>query len=437
MKKVFDEKKMTASEAVRLIQSGDKVYVGTCSSVAYSLMDALWERRDELENIGILLSQALEYSKILGTPYHEVEHNPFYIQSYFVGKYERVAYKNGMPMDYTSFHLSQIDVWSKGAGRPDVCFLEVSPPDENGYCSYGPSGNALHDILRENARVVILEVNKQVPYICGERSLINISEADAIVEVDRPLSEMEEGDADETSDKISDFIMEEIPDGATIQLGLGKVSTAIGYGLMHKNDLGIHSELMSTPMMHLMQNGNVTNRKKGFHDGVSVFAFAFGNQELYNFLDYNPQMYGASFPYVNDPRNIAKNKRFMSINTAMSVDIYGQVAADSMGWHQQSAVGGQIDFVKGAQWSEGGKSFIALPSSFIKNGKRVSKICLTFPEGTAVTTPRSEVQYVVTEYGCVNLKTLNMSDRVRAMISLAHPDFRDQLTDEAKMHHLI
>ena len=210
-----------------------------------------------------------------------------------------------------------------------------------------------------------------------------------------------------------------------------------GYGLLQKNDLGIFSELFSEPMMELMKNGNVTNKNKGFMDGLSVFAFSMGSNEMYNFMDHNPDLYAGTFPFVNDPRNIAKNKRMMSINTAMSVDLFGQVAADSMGFTQQSAVGGQIDFVKGAQWSEGGKSIIALASSFERDGQRQSKICLNFPAGTAVTTPRSEVQYVATEYGCVNLKKLNMSDRVRAMISLAHPDFRDQLRDEAREHGLI
>jgi len=172
-------------------------------------------------------------------------------------------------------------------------------------------------------------------------------------------------------------------------------------------------------------------------DGLSVFGFALGSKELYEYMDNNPVFYGAPFSFVNDPRNIAKNNRVISVNTAMSIDLFGQVAADSMGWTQQSAVGGQLDFVKGAQYSPGGKSIIALASTMEKNGKLESKITLNFPAGTAVTTPRSEVQYVATEYGCINLKNLSMGDRVRAMISLAHPDFRDQLTAEAKAMKLI
>ena len=266
---------------------------------------------------------------------------------------------------------------------------------------------------------------------------MHISRADALILTDSAVSPLPNEEVDEVSQKISDLVLAEVPDGATIQLGLGKVSTAIGYGLMQKNDLGIFSELFSEPMMHLMQNGNVTNTEKGFMDGKSVFAFSLGTAEMYRFMDRNPLIYNCTFPFVNDPVNIAKNKRMISINTAMSVDLFGQVAADSMGWTQQSAVGGQLDFVKGAQMSEGGKSIIALASAFEKNGKLESKITLRFPVGTAVTTPRSEVQYVATEYGCINLKHLNMADRVRAMISLAHPAFRDQLTEEAKAHHLI
>ena len=189
--------------------------------------------------------------------------------------------------------------------------------------------------------------------------------------------------------------------------------------------------------MHLMRSGNINNSAKGFMEGKSVFAFSLGTREMYEYMNRNPLIYNSTFPFVNNPVNIAKNKRMISINTAMAVDLFGQVAADSMGWTQQSAVGGQLDFVKGAQMSEGGKSIIALASAMEKNGKLESKICLNFPVGTAVTTPRSEVQYVATEYGCVNLKVLNMADRVRAMISLAHPAFRDQLTEEAKRYGLI
>lgn len=437
MERFLEDKITTAAEAVKCVQSGDRVYVGTASSFAYELMDALWERRDELEDVTILCSMSLKPSKMFGTDHDE--RNPFTIETFFLGARERVAHrKHGMPMNFTSFHLSQVDIWCREVGRPDVCFLEVTRPDEDGYVSFGPSGGCMYVYLMEKARTVVLECNAQTPYILGDpTSRMHISRADALILTDSAVSPLPNEEVDEVSQKISDLVLAEVPDGATIQLGLGKVSTAIGYGLMQKNDLGIFSELFSEPMMHLMQNGNVTNTEKGFMDGKSVFAFSLGTAEMYRFMDRNPLIYNCTFPFVNDPVNIAKNKRMISINTAMSVDLFGQVAADSMGWTQQSAVGGQLDFVKGAQMSEGGKSIIALASAFEKNGKLESKITLRFPVGTAVTTPRSEVQYVATEYGCINLKHLNMADRVRAMISLAHPAFRDQLTEEAKAHHLI
>ena len=437
MERFLEDRITTAAEAVKCVQSGDRVYVGTASSFAYELMDALWERRDELEDVTILCSMSLKPSKMFSTDHDEC--NPFTIETFFLGARERVAHrKHGMPMNFTSFHLSQVDIWCREVGRPDVCFLEVTRPDDDGYVSFGPSGGCMYVYLMEKARTVVLECNAQTPYILGDpTSRMHISRADALILTDSAVSPLPNEEVDEVSQKISDLVLAEVPDGATIQLGLGKVSTAIGYGLMQKNDLGIFSELFSEPMMHLMQNGNVTNTEKGFMDGKSVFAFSLGTAEMYRFMDRNPLIYNCTFPFVNDPVNIAKNKRMISINTAMSVDLFGQVAADSMGWTQQSAVGGQLDFVKGAQMSEGGKSIIALASAFEKNGKLESKITLRFPVGTAVTTPRSEVQYVATEYGCINLKHLNMADRVRAMISLAHPAFRDQLTEEAKAHHLI
>lgn len=437
IEEVYRDKIMSGAEAAKLVKSGDRVYVGTASSFAYDMLDALWDRRDELEDVAILCSMSVRPSRMFSADHDG--HNPFHVETFFLGAQERIAHrKHGMPLEFTCFHLSQIDLWCNYVGKPDVCFFQVSMPDENGMVSCGPSGGCMYTYLAENARNIVFECNAQVPYIMnGEKHLLPLSIAEAIVYADYPVSPLAKDEVDEISQKISDLVMEEVPDGATIQLGLGKISTAVGYGLLQKNDLGIFSELFSEPMMELMKNGNVTNKNKGFMDGLSVFAFSMGSNEMYNFMDHNPDLYAGTFPFVNDPRNIAKNKRMMSINTAMSVDLFGQVAADSMGFTQQSAVGGQIDFVKGAQWSEGGKSIIALASSFERDGQRQSKICLNFPAGTAVTTPRSEVQYVATEYGCVNLKKLNMSDRVRAMISLAHPDFRDQLRDEAKKHGLI
>lgn len=429
----YKQKLTNAEEAVKIINSGETVYIGTCSSVALVLIDALWNRREELENVKIASSLISKPTPL----FDETKGNPFTFGTFFMGSKERKVRDNGLKLNYTSVHLSQIDIWCKEVMRPDVCLFEVSEPDENGYMCYGPSGIALQKYLKECADRVIVQVNKQTPYIFGQNNLIHVSEVDAIIEVDEELATLANPEIDEVTEKLSKVIVDQVPEGATIQLGLGSLSTAIGFGLGDKNDLGIHSELMSEPMLELMINGNVTNKYKGFMDGKSVFAFALGSTKLYQYLNRNENVYGAEFPFVNDPRNIAKNKKMISINSTMAFDIFGQAASDSLGWKQQSATGGQLDFVRGAQWSEGGKSIIATTSSFIKNGKRISKIVAAFPEGTAITTPRSDIQYVATEYGCVNLKILNMSDRVKAMINLAHPDFRDQLTEDAKRFNLI
>lgn len=429
----YKQKLMNAEDAVILINSGERVYVGTSSSASYVLMKALWGRRKELENIEITSSLVLKPMPLYG----EAEGNPFTFGTFFMGVQERKARDNGLKLNFTSVHLSQVDIWCKEVARPDVCLFDVSEPDENGYMCYGPSGIALNKFLKEGADRIILQVNKQTPYIFGQNNLIHVSEADAIIEVDDALTTLANPEIDETTRILSNIIVDQVPDGATIQLGLGSLSTAIGFGLGNKNDLGIHSELLSEPMLELIINGNVTNKYKGFMEGKSVFGFALGSAELYKYLNRNEKVYGAEFPFVNDPSVIAKNKNMISINSTMALDIFGQAASDSLGWKQQSATGGQLDFVRGAQRSEGGKSIIATTSSFIKNGKRISKILTSFPAGTAVTTPRSDIQYVATEFGCVNLKVLNMSDRVRAMINLAHPDFRDQLTEDAKRFNLI
>lgn len=425
------QSKLTApQEAVKCVKSGDTVYIGTCTSTAYALCEALGERQDELENVHIACSNILKPLRIMNG-----ERN-FSVLTYFMGAQERRALAAGHG-DFTSFHLSQVDIWCREIARPDVAFLEVSPPDENGYMSFGASGVALHRYIQEASRTVILQINRHAPYVYGEHNLIHISQADAIVCVDEPLVENPSLPFDETIQTISDFLLEQIPDGACIQLGLGGVANAVGEGLKTKNDLGAHSELMTESMMRLMQLGVLNNSRKEYMKGVTVAGFAFGPEALYRFLDHNKNVYFMPFPQVNNPINIAKNSNMISVNTALTIDLMGQVVADNLNGRQFSGTGGQLDFVRGAQLSPGGKSFIAVTSTVNSKTGTLSRIVPQIPAGSAITTPRSEVQYVVTEFGCVNLKPLSMKDRVRAMISLAHPDFRPQLTDDAKHSGLL
>ncbi len=341
-------------------------------------------------------------------------------------------------MDYTSVHLSQVDIWCRQTQPPDVAFFEVSPPDEEGYMCYGGTGVAFHCYLKESAKKIILQINKNAPYLYGEQNLIHYSEADAIVRGDSPIPTLPNLPVDETLQKMSEFLLEQIPDGACLQLGIGGVANAVGFGLKNKNDLGSHTEMVTDSIKELMQLGVINNSQKNFMPGKTVAAFAQGSEDLYRFIDHNPDYYFMPFPVVNNPVNIAKNDNMISINTAMSVDLLGQVCADNLGGSQYSSTGGQVDFVRGAQMSKGGKSFIAVTSTVDskKNGRQ-SRIVPQLPLGSVVTTPRSDVQYIVTEYGCVNLKLLTTKDRVRAMISLAHPDFRPQLTEKAKESGMI
>lgn len=427
-KKQYQEKCRSVEEAVKSVKSGDRIYVGTASSVAYKLCDALYERKEELEDVVICLGMM---PRVLPFFLPEAKGH-FSTCSYFVGVGERVGAKDHQ-VEWTSLHLSQIRSWCKNIAKPNVAFLEVSQPDADGYMSLGAYGTAFHDYVRELADLVVLQVNKNVPYVYGKNNLVHVSQADIIAEADDELVNLPNLPFDDTVRTLSEHILPLIPDGATIQLGLGGISNAVGYGLKNHNDLGIHTEMLTDSMMDLMKAGNVTNRKKTYMPGKTVTAFALGTTELYEFVDHNEDIYFAPFAEVNNPYNIAKNDNMISINTAMSVDLYGQVVADCLRGKQQSATGGQVDYVRGAQMSKGGKSIIALTSTLEKKGgTRLSKIVSSLPAGTAVTTARSDVQYVATEYGCVDLSALTIQDRARALIGLAHPDFRDELVEQAK-----
>lgn len=426
-------KLQTPEEAVKAVKSGDTVFIGISSSIAYGLCDALGERAEELENVTLTCSGLHRATSVASGA------NPkaFRVCSYFMGANERRMNDLGLG-DFTSVHLSQISLFCEKTARPDVAFFEVTEPDENGYMSYGPSGVSINAHIKDVAKTIILQVNRYTPYVFGEHNRIHVSEADIIVEIDRELVETPDLPGDESIGKISDFLLDQIPDGACIQLGLGGVANAVGYGLRNRNDLGVHTEVMSNSIMDLMKRGVITNARKNFVRGKTVSAFSVGSKELFEFLDHNEKMHYLPFSIVNDPCVIAQNDSMISINTALSIDLFGQVNAENIAGRQFSGTGGQVDFVRGAQMSRGGKSFIAVTSTYNDKKKGMSsRIVSRFPAGTAVTTLRSDVQYVVTEFGCVNLKILTMRDRVQAMISLAHPAFREQLTEEAKASGLL
>lgn len=432
LQRQFDEKTLTPAAAAALVQSGQKVYIGCCTSYARAIADELAKRSEELEDVTIGLSNVFPPMSLLDCA------NPkaFHFCSYFVGYEDRKALK-AHNLDYTSVHLGQVDQWCYHTFRPDIAFLDVSTPDENGYMSHGASGCCMHPFMQEVAGTVVLHINRFSPYVTGERTLIHVSEADYVVFADaeketNPGGPVAEDDPDVLA--MSRFLLDEIPDGACLQLGIGEVATAVGFGLTGKNDLGCHTELMTDSIMALMKAGVINNSRPKFIPHKSVVGFAFGSKELYEYLDHNEQMYFGPFPVVNDPRNIAKNDNMISINTAMSIDLFGQVAAEGMGTRQFSGVGGQLDYVRGAQMAKNGKSFFAFRSTVGNDadGAPKSRIVPCFPPATIVTTPRADVQYVVTEYGMVNLKHLTVRDRAKALIDLAHPDCRAELTAQGK-----
>ena len=393
---------LTPAQAAALVTSGQKVYIGCCTSYARAIADALAARSEELENVTIGCSNIIPPMTFLDCA------NPdaFHISTYFMGYEERRALKAGRA-DFTSVHLGQVDTWCHETFLPDIAFLDVSLPDKNGFVSLSASG-----------------------------CCIPLSAAQYLVRADVEKETIPGGvmEADPETAAMSQYILDEIPDGACLQIGIGGVANAVTYGLRTKNDLGCHTEMMSDALMVLMQEGVINNSRPKFIPHRSVVGFAFGSKALYEFLDHNEKMYFGPFPVVNHPANIAQNENMISINTAMSIDLFGQVAAEGIGPHQFSGTGGQGDYIRGAQMSKGGKSFLAFKSTVGQNpdGSLKSRIVPYFPPATIVTTPRSDVQYVVTEQGVVNLKPLTTRDRARALIDLAHPDCRPELVEAAK-----
>ena len=417
-----------AEEAAGLVRSGDRVYIGTLTSTAYRLTDALLARRNDLEDVTICSGNLLRRTSF-ADPENE---GHFRFLTYFAGPGERPVLQTPWG-DYTSIHISQVESWLEETARPDIAFIEVSQPDEEGHMSLGLHGAALHLRAVELAKEVVFQVNPRVPFVDGIRGMVDVSQCDLLVEAEDAVDTVPNLPLDETLKAVADQIVARVPDGAVLQFGIGGISSAVGFSLQGKNDLSIHSEMFSDSMMTLMKNGNVTNRNTVYAPGKALAVFGLGTLDLYHFLDHNHDVLFAPYKLVNDPALIGRNPRFVSVNSAMAVDLYGQCASDNMGGRQISAVGGQLNFVRGAQLSEGGKSFIALTARTTgRDGRPRPRIVAAFPPATAVTTPRSDVQYVCTEYGCVNLKPLPARARAEALISLAHPDDRDKLREEGK-----
>ncbi|QPG05790.1 GNAT family N-acetyltransferase [Salinimonas marina] len=414
----------------KLLKSGCRVFVGGHASVPHALMQNLIDNSQGFSDIELVHGLALG-----ATPWAREEYRRlFKVNTFFIGGAEvRRAVDEGRA-DYTPCFLSEISsLFTEGALALDAVLINVSPPDEFGYCSLGASVDICMSAVR-HTKLIIAQINAEVPRTTGH-SYVHISEISACIEADEPLVAVEPPPVDTQAERIGQYVSMLVDDGATLQFGIGKIPSATLKYLCHHKDLGIHSEMLTDSIIELIESGAVTNRKKTFHPGKVVTSFAIGSQRLYDFINNNPHVEFYASSYVNKPTNIAKNDNMVAINSALEVDLTGQVVADSIGHDFYSGIGGQVDFVTGASISKGGKPIIALPST-AKN-ETISRIVPSISEGAGVVTSRGNVHYVVTEYGVASLKGKSIRERALELIRVAHPKFRARLLEEVRTHYWV
>jgi 4-hydroxybutyrate CoA-transferase len=430
-KEEYKKKLVSAEKAVSVIKSGDRVAMPGGSSQPIDVVNALGKRKDELKDV-TLTSGISMYPYEVFKPEFKGHIN---FVSLFVGPMERAFLRVGN-VEPMSYHFSLADQVSISV-NPNVFLCEVSRPDKWGYMSFGPVGVYNNDICCKRADTVIVQVNKETPRVHGNQAVIHVSEVDYIIENDHPLPVIPEIPIADVERKIATHIAERIPDGATIQCGIGAVSDAVVNLLDTKKDLGVHTEMFTNGMMNLAKKGVITGARKNFHPDKVLCGFAIGDKDLYDFVDDNPTFEFEPIYVVNNPYNISRNDNMVAINNIMTADLTGQCASESIGHAMYSGTGGQLDFVRGANGSKGGMSFLATASTAETKTGRISKIVSAFKPGTVITTPRSDVHYVVTEWGVADLWLKSVPARVREMIKIAHPDFREQLEREATEAQLL
>jgi len=422
----------TADKAVEVIESGQRLFLTGNCSVPQVVLKALTARARSLDNV-----ELVRVLSIGAAPYADASlAGHLRINTLFISDSVRAAVNEGRA-DFTPCHLSQIPhLFSSGALPIDVALIQVSPPDEHGFCSYGVEVGVTKTAA-EHARIVIAEINPRMPRTLGD-SFIHISKIDYAVPASYKLPEVSMGEPTELSKQIGKHVAELIEDGSTLQMGIGAIPDGVLAYLRDKKDLGIHTELFSDGVIDLYEAGVITNEKKNLHPGKIVAGFVLGTQRLYDFIDNNPVIELHPTEYVNDPYIISQNAKMVAINSAIEVDLSGQVCADSIGTRLYSGVGGQVDFIRGAARSRGGKPIIALPSTILtRSGERYSRIVATLKPGAGVVTTRNDVHYIATEYGVAHLYGRSIRQRARALIDIAHPDDRAMLERQAREMHYI
>jgi acyl-CoA hydrolase len=427
---------ISAERAAGFVKSGMWLDYGTSLCQPDVFDKALGARVHELTNVKIRHCLTMRPRAVLEA---DPEGNHIFWFSLHFSGYDRKKHDAGR-CNYIPVNLGEIpDYYRRFMDAVDIAILKTCPMDENGYFNFS-AANLWHRAVIDRAKTVIVETNRRLPYVYGEQTGVHVSEVDYIIEGDdAPAPELPNSPPCEIDRAVARLIAAEVEDGACLQIGIGGMPNAVCALLLESDvrDLGVHTEMLTDGIADLYKAGRITGSRKTLNPGKIVYTFALGSRDLYATLDRNPDMQCYPVDYTNPPHIIMQNDNVVSINNTTQIDLQGQAASESDGHRHISGTGGQLQFVRGAYASKGGKSFICLSSTYDKRGERRSRIVLNLTQGNVVTTPRSDIMYVVTEYGMVNLKGKSVAERAKALIGLAHPDFRDGLERQAYQHRLI
>ncbi|MGL4791959.1 MAG: acetyl-CoA hydrolase/transferase family protein [Anaerotignaceae bacterium] len=426
-KEIYASKLIDAKEAITHIKNGDRVITGNAVAEPGYLIDVMVENYQRFKNVEIC--HVISLGKGHYTKPEMKGH--FHFNGLFLSAPTREAVNNGTA-DFTTSFLHEMPTLFSDYIPADVALIMVSKPDKHGFCSFGTSCDYTKP-MTESAKLVIAQVNEKVPRTLGDNH-IHVRDIDYIVEHNSPIIEVFPAEIGEVEYKIGEYCASLIKDGDTLQLGIGSIPESVLTFLGDRKDLGLHTELASNGIIPLIKAGIINNKRKRINRGKNVVSFVMGTQELYDFVDDNPDVLFYDVTYVNNPPTIAQNDNVVSINSCLQVDLMGQVVSECVGLKQFSGVGGQVDFVRGATMSKGGRAIIAMPST--ASGGKISRITPFLEKGAAVTTSRNDVNYIVTEYGIAQLKGKTLKDRAKALIEIAHPDFREELKVEFQKRFL-